>query len=219
MGIYLEAIILYILLFLSGSIAQLGSQAGGTAQAAEFSAAGDLIRIGLFIIPSLILVWYLILRTWKLEYWVVRPGRKDLLSGLITFPCLLIIGFVITLVSKYAGGTGTQTLFRTPSSAAEWIFVCIICILAAYLEESFFRFYLLTKRKEMNLSSSSALIFSAALFSICHIHMGPWGFLNAALSGVLLGFLFLRYNSLHGIAIAHSLYNISVYIINSFLIN
>jgi len=89
------------------------------------------------------------------------------------------------------------------------------CLFAAYLEESYFRFYLLSKRHEMNMSDTSALLFSTALFSVCHIYEGPWGFTNAVLAGAFLGFIFLRYNSLHGIAIAHGMYNISVFVINA----
>jgi membrane protease YdiL (CAAX protease family) len=56
-----------------------------------------------------------------------------------------------------------------------------------------------------------------ALFSICHIYEGPWGFLNAVLSSVLLCFMFLRYKSIHGISIAHAMYNIAVYVINTMM--
>jgi len=207
MGIYIEALVLYILLFFSGSMAQI---TGITAQAAGFSAIAGIVRIVLYIIPAIVLIWYLLLKTWKLEYWVIRPGRKDLISGLITFPFLLLTGFAIAYLSSYIDGTATVKLV-VPSSAAQWIVLCIICILAAYLEESFFRFYLLSRRQEMNMSAASALIFSVILFSVCHVYEGPWGFLNAVISGTFLGFMFLRYNSIHGIAVAHGLYNIVIY--------
>jgi membrane protease YdiL (CAAX protease family) len=35
--------------------------------------------------------------------------------------------------------------------------------------------------------------------------------LNAVLAGALLALVFLRYRSLHGIALAHGLYNVFVY--------
>jgi membrane protease YdiL (CAAX protease family) len=43
------------------------------------------------------------------------------------------------------------------------------------------------------------------------VYEGPWGFLNAALAGTALAFVFLRYGSLHGIALAHGLYNLFAY--------
>jgi len=57
------------------------------------------------------------------------------------------------------------------------------------------------------------LVFSVILFAVCHIYEGPWGFLNAVISGAIFGFVFLRYNSLHGIAVAHALYNILILVI------
>ncbi|MCL2800620.1 MAG: CPBP family glutamic-type intramembrane protease [Treponema sp.] len=213
MGIYIEAIILYILLFFSVSAAQI---LGAPSQAQGFSVLGEALRIVLNIIPSLALIWYLLIKTWKIDYWGARLGKKDLISGFITYPCLLLIGSSITLISIYIGGT-SKIILHSPSTAAGWAVLSLSCLLAAYLEESFFRFYLLSKRKELNLSASSALAFSVILFSVCHIYAGPWSFLNAVISGTFLGFMFLRYNSLHGIAIAHGLYNITLYILNAIL--
>jgi hypothetical protein len=43
------------------------------------------------------------------------------------------------------------------------------------------------------------------------VYEGPWGVLNAVLAATLLSFLFLHFKSLHGIALAHGLYNAFVY--------
>ena len=209
---YIEALILYIVLFFAGTA---GSIAGGTAQAADFSVTAEIMRILLYSIPSLALIWYLIFKAGRLENSIIRPGKKDLLSGLITLPCLFIIGFAVIFVSSHIGGSSAQAPLHNPSTGMGWIVLCISNICAAYLEESYFRYYLLTRRDEFKLNAASALMLSTALFSICHIYEGPWGFLNAALSGTFLGFIFLRYNSLHGIAIAHGLYNVLVYVLNS----
>jgi len=212
MGIYVEILILYVVLFFSGSAALI---LGGTAEATAFSATTVLFRIFMYSIPSLALIWYLTFKSWKVEYWIIRPGKKDLLAGLITLPCLLITGFATTFISSYIGGTSAQATLPSPSTVTEWVILGFSLFFAAYLEESFFRFYLLTRRQEMNLNAPSALALSIALFSICHIYEGPWGFLNAVFSSAILGFVFLRYNSLHGVAIAHGFYNIIVYALNS----
>jgi membrane protease YdiL (CAAX protease family) len=214
MGIYVEAIILYIVLFMSGSIAQFTGTAAG---ADSFSAAKEIVKILFYFIPSLALIWYLLIKAWKLEFWIVRPGKKDLTAFLITFPVLLFTGFVISFISSTISESSGQTSLYSPGNFFEWAVLCFSCIFSAYLEESYFRFYLLSRKEELNLSSTSALFLSVSLFSICHIYEGPWGFLNAVLSGTFLAFIFLRYNSLHGIAIAHALYNISVYIINALI--
>jgi hypothetical protein len=204
MIVYIEALILYVVLFFSGPPAS-----------AEYSIAAEISKILLYCIPSIALIWYLLSRNWKIEYWIIKPGRKDLIPGLITLPCLLVIGSVVGFASSITGGTAAPITLPSPSSVAGWIVLFISCISAAYLEESFFRFYLLSKREEMNLNVPSALALSTLLFSICHIYSGPWGFLNAAIAGLFLGFMFLRYNCFHGIAIAHGLYNIAAYAINA----
>jgi len=215
MGIYIEALVLYILLFLHGSLALF---AGGGSEAANFSVTTELVNIFAYLTPALILIWLLITKTPKIELWAIKPGKKDLLSCIITFPCLLITGFIVTIIGSYISGPSESITLNLPSSAAEWVLLFVTCLLSAYLEESYFRFYLLSKREEFNLNAVSALALSAVLFSICHIYEGPWGFLNAVISGAILGFMFLRYNSLHGVAIAHTLYNISIYIISGLTI-
>jgi len=212
--IYIEFIILYVVLFLSGSAGSITNAAGG---ADGFSAAAELARIFLHSIPSLALIWYLLLKVKKAEDWDIFPGKKDLVSGFVALLCLFITGSVIAFISSYIGGTSAQVLLYSPSTFMEWVILCFSCIFAAYLEESFFRFYILTRRDELKLNAPSAMVVSVALFSICHIYEGPWGFLNAALSGTFLCFLFLRYKSLHGIAAGHALYNISVFVINAIL--
>jgi membrane protease YdiL (CAAX protease family) len=200
-------------LFFSGSAGSFVN----AASAESFSSQAELLKIFLYSIPSLALIWYLLFRVKKPSAWNIKPGKNDLISCFITFPCLLITGYAIAKVSSYIGDTNIQVTQYFPSSNFEWVILGFSCVLSAYLEESFFRFYILSRRDELRLNAVSAMVVSVALFSICHIYEGPWGFLNSFLSAVILAFVFLRYNALHGIAIAHGLYNIAVYVINSML--
>ena len=210
MGIYIEVLILYAVLFFSGSTVLFLSGEPG------FSAVTELARLLTYTIPSLALIWYLLLKARKLRDWGIKPNKKDLISCFITFPCLLITGFVIAAIAFKVSGSSAQSL-SVVSTTRGWIILCVSCLISAYLEESFFRFYLLSRREEMHLGQAGALVLSVAMFSVCHIYEGPWGFLNSVLAGTILAFMFLRYNSLHGIAIAHGLYNIAVYVIYALL--
>jgi len=214
MGIYIEALILYILLFFPGSSFIFSNK---EAVITDFSVTAGLVNIFTYLIPSLALIWYLIYKARKIELWAVKPGKKDIISFVITLPCLLIIGLTVTFIGVYIGGHSSQITIKSPSTVIEWVILSITCLLAAYLEESYFRYYLLTKREELNLNAASALALSVVMFSVCHIYEGPWGFMNAVISGTILGFIFLRYYSLHGIAIAHTLYNISIFVINALI--
>jgi len=213
MGIYFEVLILYILLFSPG----LAAFFSGMTTTAELYLPAELAKIFLFYMPSIALIWYLLFKVHKTEIHAIKPGKKDLISGLITLPFLLITGYAIMLISLYGGRTAAQITphYYSPSTVQGWIVLCLSCIFLAYLEESYFRYYLLSIRKELNLNTASALALSVGLFSICHIYAGPWSILNAAISGTFLGLIFLRYNSLHGITIAHALYNISAFAMNA----
>jgi len=213
MGIYIETLLLYVVLFFSGATGLFTYVGEG------FSISALIVRTASYTIPSLALIWYLLLKARNIRDWGIVPGIKDLISCVIALPCLLLTGFFIASVSYIIGGSSAQIPVNFPSTTPGWIALCAACVFSAYLEESFFRFYILSRRDELKLNALPALVVSVALFSICHIYEGPWGFLNSAISGTILSIVFLRYHSLHGIAIAHSLYNIFIYVNNATLQN
>ena len=244
MGIYIEALILYILLFFSG----LASVFTGTSPE-SFSPSAESVKILMYYIPSLALIWYLIFRARKIktaenggslasetqrspEIRLVKAAsslqadkfklvlnKNDLICVVTALLSLLITGFGVSWLSGIGGTSGeaslTQIQLPSVSSITQWTVLCISCFFSSYLEESYFRYYLLTKRKEMNLSAPAAVILSVLMFSVCHMYAGVWSFVNAAVSGVILSILFLKFNSIHGIAIAHGLYNIAAFILYS----
>jgi len=205
MSAIFEALILYAVLFLSGSAGQAGGETISVTTGAE------LYRMFMYTIPSLALIWYLLYRNSSLKWAAVKPRISDLISAAIALPGLLLIGFSIALISPYFSSIPQGPQVSSPQGASAWLVLAFSCIATGYLEESFFRFYLLSLREKMGLDQTKAVLVSTLLFSVCHIYEGPWGFLNAALSGILLSFIFIRYRSLHGIAISHGLYNIFVY--------
>jgi membrane protease YdiL (CAAX protease family) len=215
MNTFIEPLILYAVLFfrISAGTAPVGEEAGNPV---EFSILAEAARIFLYNIPSLALVWYLLLKVKNLKEWgITLPGKRDLIPAVLAPPALILIGLTISLTSRHFNEIPSGSRFLPPQNFISWIILIISCISTAYLEESFFRFYLLSKRKEMGLGYHRAVLVSVLSFSLCHIYEGPWGFLNAALSGVVLAFIFLRFRSLHGIAFGHALYNVMVYIMGT----
>ena len=209
MNKFVEPLILYAVLFFRISTA------AAPGEPADFSVIGETARIVLHNIPSLALVWYLMLKVKSLKEWKIGlPWKRDLIPFALAFPALILIGLTISIVSHRLDEIPSSPLFLPPQGVVSWGVLVISCFSTAYLEESFFRFYLLSKREELGLGPHRAILASALLFSFCHIYEGPWGFLNAALSGIMLAFIFLRFRSLHSIAFAHALYNILVYILN-----
>jgi membrane protease YdiL (CAAX protease family) len=209
---YIEPLILYAVLFF-----RFSPGTGQTAETVEFSSYAEIVRIFFYNLPSLALIWYLLLKTRRLENWGVGfSPKRDLVSLILSLPALICISLTVSKVSSYISEIPSGPQFLPPGDAVSWVILVFSCLSTAYLEESFFRFYLLSKRTDMGIGPHRAVLISVLMFSICHIYEGPWGFLNAALSGVVLAFVFLKFRSLHGISAAHAMYNILVYVLGNY---
>jgi membrane protease YdiL (CAAX protease family) len=207
---YIEPLILYVVLFLPGSIPQ-----SPIPVSAGFQAGAELSRILLFNIPSLALIWYLLLQKKSLSQWGIRlPGKRDIPSVLIAFPALALIGLTVTIVAGLFKGIPESAAIESPATITGWVIIVFSCLSTGYLEESFFRFYLLSTFSDREISPAKQVFASVLLFSVCHLYEGPWGALNAVLAGILLSLIFLHYRSMHGIALAHGFYNIFVYVMS-----
>jgi len=233
---FIEPLILFMVLFfrfLPGS--------APLPEVIEFSAYAEILRIFAYNLPSLALIWYLLVKSRRLRRSdVAFSPKNDFLSAALCLPALILIGLTVFFVSRL--GEVSPVQYMPPQNVISWIILIISCFSTAYLEESYFRFYLLSKRTEMGLGVYQAVFISTVLFALCHIrfyllskrtemglgvyqavfistvlfalchiYAGPWAFLNAALSGTVLAFAFLRFRSLHGISFAHALYNVFVY--------
>jgi membrane protease YdiL (CAAX protease family) len=87
-----------------------------------------------------------------------------------------------------------------------------LCI--GYREEVFFRAYLFDRASEVGIRPVGAITGGSLLFAVGHIYQGVAGFLVASLLGLILGAIYWRRKSLHGVAVAHALYNLSVLLIS-----
>jgi membrane protease YdiL (CAAX protease family) len=207
-----EPFIIYLVLFFPDFMSPpLPAPLEGAA--IPFSLVREAARIVAYNGPSLLLLWYLIF-TRRGE-----PGRRilprisggDVQAFFVSLPGLLAIGLGISLVLPFfAGAAGTFTL-EAPSSAAGWAVVFLSCLSTGYLEETYFRYYLLSRFAAPGVKFLAVLC-STALFALCHFYEGLWGVLNAFFAGLLLALVYLRYGALHGIAWAHGVYNAIVYL-------
>lgn len=211
----MEALILYFVLFFPGIY---GSPfPADQTQSISFSILRELSRTFSYTIPSLALLWYLIsdkngFSALKEE----KPGRQDLFCLAIGFPGLIIIGLLISLLVFLVSGLPPPPIVEAPVNIPGTLIMILACIGTGYLEESYFRYYLLIKLENPLPNVIIRIALSTLLFSLCHIYEGPWGIINAVLAGILLSVLFIRFRSLHGIALAHGAYNIFVYFMGNF---
>ena len=212
----MEALLLYFVLFFPS----LSGGAGiSVADIIPFSITRELVRTFTYTIPSFALLWYLISGKNGFSALVSeKPGSRDFIPLVFGFSGLVIIGFGISfLVTFFSGffGFSLPPKIAAPDNIRGWIVIFLSCFGTGYLEESYFRYYLLKKLEFQLPFPALRIAFSTILFAVCHFYEGPWGIINAVLAGVLLSILFIRYRSLHSIAWAHGAYNMLVYIMGN----
>jgi membrane protease YdiL (CAAX protease family) len=233
----LEPLILFVILFLPGAFgrsAEIPESPGVTAGTGEilselteerveqaeflpsagaFSSFRELNHILVYNLPALALIWYLVLRPGTRNPGrLPRISRRDLWSVLACLPALLLtalsVSLAASLFSKIPGGMPPEP----PPRVSAWIVIILSCLSTGYLEESFFRYYLYRRLTLFGLDAPRFILVSSLLFAFCHVYEGPWGTMNACFAGLILALIFARFRALHGIALAHGLYNLLAYI-------
>jgi membrane protease YdiL (CAAX protease family) len=184
----------------------------------------------------LLLLWYLCRLNGK-EIFPAKIRSGDAQSLIIALPGLLGIGLGVSVLSSIVPLSEIAIAeVEAPGKPAAWILMIASCLSTGYLEETYFRRYLLDRLcrggaraagaflpQKHGLAAAAAALYaktgplpgilaSAALFSLCHVYEGPWGVINAALAGVFLSLIYIHYGALHGLAWAHGLYNIFIYV-------
>ncbi|MDR2802708.1 MAG: CPBP family intramembrane metalloprotease [Treponema sp.] len=141
---------------------------------------------------------------------------KAVFSVLLSTTALIFIGGVTVLLEVFFTKTPVSDNFipvKTPSGLFAVSIMAASCVIAAYLEESFFRLLLCDRLTASGLKKSISIFVSSLLFAVCHTWEGIWGVTGAFFSGLFLSFVFEKKKSLHHIALCHALYNIFVYLL------
>ena len=224
----MEALILYLVLFFPGILGVLSwfssdwlAQGMEAAQTLPFSIFRELGRTLTYTLPAIALLLFLISRgegrqtvPGKKSFSSLKkvtPNKRDILPFLIGLPVLIIIGLFISFIMTRFVTVTPPPGIEGPYNFWGWLVVVLACLGTGYLEELYFRQYLLSRMEPAIPRTAVRVLFSTALFALCHIHYGPWGVLNAAIAGLFLSALFLKFRSLHGVALAHAGYNMFVY--------
>jgi membrane protease YdiL (CAAX protease family) len=179
----------------------------------SFSTFREFYRVFGYSLPALALLWYLILekKSITLNPGSLKPTKNDLFSFLWALPGLALIAAGVSFIGAEFSSFSAPAV-EAPTNVPGWIAVGLSCAGTGYLEESYFRFYLLQKLENYIPQKYVRILLSVLLFAVCHVYEGPMGIINAGLAGFLLAIVFTQYRTLHGIALAHALYNSLVYI-------
>jgi len=138
---------------------------------------------------------------------VFRPAR-DFSVLALCLPILLLSGFFVSLLAAFSGFPPFSV--PLPGGALAWAVAVLASVSSGYLEEAYFRVYL--PAQCAHFGRFTGFWFPILLFGLCHIYEGFWGFINAFLAGFFLSLAYRKTLSFHGIALAHGLYNIFVFL-------
>jgi membrane protease YdiL (CAAX protease family) len=212
-----EALLLFLVLFLPGYIAQPAATAGGS---------GDTVRAMLVALllgaPQVLLILHLL---WiqpevPLEHFgIYRPHVRDWLlaalafAGSVALAVPFVAGMALVPALRDLGSTGYRWSLR---SAWELPLALAFGLVAGYREELYFRAYLLGRFEQAGVPRAAAVAVSTALFGLGHLYEGILGLALALVMGAYFSLVYLRSRSLHVPAVAHGLFNAAALAVSLF---
>ena len=142
--------------------------------------------------------------------------KKDFFVLAAAFGALCLAGILVSLAAAITGFLPPAEI-QAPSGITGWTAAILFSLCIGFLEEIYFRIYLVQKIIEINpeqtrFSIASAYFISSLIFALCHFYEGPWGIINALLAALVLSAAYHKSSSFFGIAAAHGLYNVFVFL-------
>lgn len=143
---------------------------------------------------------------------VRRPAAADLGVAVAAAAALLLassaMGWALSRLPEPARQAVEPRLAAvaagTPAALA------LLSLVTGYREELFYRCYLITRLAALGLPGAAAVGIAAVVFGFGHLQQGPAAVALAVAQAVAFGVLLRRGQSLHGLALAHALYNFVV---------
>jgi hypothetical protein len=197
----------------------------------EFSSI-YIIKYILISVPQALLIVYLI--------WIKKPEReannpqnkilqnnslsvygfrsfklKEIIYTVILFAFIFVISYTIVYFLELL----PDSIFKSPEQVLKISvpipFLLAFSIAVGYKEEIFFRSYLLTGFANAGIRFRFIAIISTCLFALLHAYSGTIGVLIALINGFIFCYAFKKTKNVHVIAIAHTLYNFTVLVLQS----
>jgi membrane protease YdiL (CAAX protease family) len=203
----LEPLLLFWLIFLPG--VSLPSE---DFQMLPFDVTEEILRVFLYDLPAFVLILLFAFRSRApSSIGFAKPGLADAAVSGVVLAVIALIALGGGYLSSLLDPAFESSTVYPPNDIPTWIALLLGCVATGYLEETYFRAYLLTRLKELGVANLPAIATSVALFALCHIYEGPWGALNAVLAGLVFSLAYRFRRSVHGPAWAHAAYNALVY--------
>ena len=181
-------------------------------QMLPFDVTEEILRVFLYDLPAFLLILLFAFRSRSPSIiGFMKPGIADVAISGVVLAMLTLVALGGDALSSLLDPAVEGSIVYPPDTLPTWIALLLGCIATGYLEETYFRAYLLTHLKELGVADVPAIATSVALFALCHIYEGPWGAFNAVLAGLVFSLAYRFRRSVHGPAWAHAAYNALVY--------
>jgi uncharacterized protein len=201
---FIEPILIFSALFLPGYLGQGGDVDGSLFNSVRY----DLIYI-VHGTAQFALILYIMLNRPGRDpsiFRMRRPEPADLPAALTAFLLIWVAVIPVMLIGGLMEQSARPVTWSLDSVAILPL-VLVVCLVTGYVEELFFRAYLLTVLETSGVPAVSAVAASSLLFAAGHLYQDIPGFIATGLIGVILSLHYLRKRSLHAVAWAHGLYN------------
>jgi membrane protease YdiL (CAAX protease family) len=138
--------------------------------------------------------------------WRGEAPREALIGVVLFVPTYFAAGGLERLLSR--GGmssVGHLPSFLRAEGPAQMVLAVVLVLVVAVAEESLFRGYLLRRFAQLTASPATAVLLSAAVFSLGHAYEGSAGMATVAFLGVVFALVYLWRGSLVAPIVMHML--------------
>lgn len=214
--IIIEMVLIFCTFFLTGYLAQGQSP---TARFSDFSSVALSYLIA--GIPQVLLMVFIITvysgsppSEFGLGSLSAHDIIRTLLSYLGVFAVLIPLGAVLFLLPDRARSILSGGYRWGLRSASQLPLALALSLLAGYREELFFRSYLITRMEQLGSPAVLSVAVTSLLFCLGHLYEGLAGLIVTAVLGAYLAIVFIKVRNLHVVAVAHGLYNFTIFCIS-----
>ena len=140
--------------------------------------------------------------------WTFKNGWKDIGLGIGLFVPLFFAANLLENGLRAAGFSVPATplpSYMAAKDAAQYLLGCVLVLVVALAEETVFRGYLILRFKALTASPATAVLLSAAIFSLGHGYEGSAGVATVGFMGLVFALVYLWRQSLVAPMVMHFL--------------
>jgi membrane protease YdiL (CAAX protease family) len=170
----------------------------------------------LFAVVPVTLVLYLMARSDDAPRRLWSRGRaesrRDVSRGLVLAAVVGSAGLAFYLATHALGVDLTVVPEALPAMWWKYPVLLLSALQNAALEEFVVVGYLLTRLRQVGMSTRAAVVVSALVRGSYHLYQGLGGFVGNAVMGILFGWLFTRWGRVTPLVVAHTILDVFAFV-------